>query len=279
MVPAQRSRIGAALTAGAVFLSPLSAFADDASCIASHVEAQRQQKAGKTRSARDALVACANPSCPTVLVDECTSLLAEVEKSVPTIVLEARDAAGNDLGAVRVSIGGQELTARLDGKALEIDPGEHTFRFETDGFSALDQTVIVREGDKNRRIGVVFSTQLPSTPPSNPGGGRDISPAFWVSGSVGIAGLALFGGLGIAGLMKRGDLDDQGCAPTCASEEVDEVRGLFIGADVSLAIGIAGLALAPIFYFTSPVEPAVKASGLTLDFGFGGTTATIRGAF
>jgi hypothetical protein len=266
------------LTVG-VLVCARTARADDASCIAAHVEAQRLQKAGKVRSARDSLVTCANPSCPAMLVGECSSMLAEVDKSVPTIVLEAQDSNGRDLGDVRVSIGGQLLTPRLDGKAIELDPGEHTFRFETPGFAALEQTVIVREGDKNRRIGVVFSAGPVSPPPVDPDGDRDISPAFWASGAVGVAGLVLFGALGLTGLQQRSDLDEQGCAPNCDPDDVDQTRALFIGADVSLAIGIAGLALTPVFYFTSPMKPASKSGGVTLHFGVGGTAATFGGAF
>lgn len=268
-----------ALTLGTLVCAPATARSDDATCIASHVEAQRLQKAGKVRAARDALVTCANPSCPAMLVGECTTMLGEVDKSVPTIVLEAQDSNGRDLGDVRVSIGPQVLASRLDGKAIELDPGEHTFRFETPGFTPLEQTVIIREGDKNRRIGVVFDAKPPTKPPVDPDGDRDISPAFWVSGAVGIAGLVAFGALGITGIQKRGDLDDLGCAPNCDSSAVDEVRGLFIGADVSLAIGIAGLALTPVFYFTSPKKPAGKASTVTLHFGFEGTVAKLGGSF
>jgi hypothetical protein len=116
-------------------------------------------------------------------------------------------------------------------------------------------------------------------PPVEPDSERDISPAFWASGAVGVAGLVLFGALGLTGLQKRSDLDEQGCAPNCDSGDVDAVRGLFIGADISLAIGIAGLALTPVFYFTSPKKPASKVSGVTLHFGFDGTTAKFGGAF
>ncbi len=274
-----RARAVIALTLSTFVCAPRYVRADDASCIASHVEAQRLLKAGKVRAGRDALVTCANPSCPAMLVGECTTMLGEVDKSLPTVVLEAQDSNGRDLGDVRVSIGEQVLATRLDGKAIELDPGEHTFRFETAGFTALEQTVIVREGDKNRRIGVVFSATAVSKPAVDTDGDRDISPAFWASGAVGVAGLVLFGALGITGIQKRSDLDDQGCSPNCSTDDVDEVRGLFIGADVSLAIGIAGLALTPVFYFTSPKKAADKPASVTLHFGFQGTVAKLGGTF
>lgn len=256
--------------------------ADDASCIESHVEAQRLRRARKVRAARDALVECANPACPSIIVGECTEMLTEIDKAVPTIVLEARDPTGRDLGDVRVTIGGVVIAKRLGGRSLEIDPGEHTFRFEAPGAAPVDRTVIIREGDKNRRIAVVLGEPKSAPVPVEPAGGeRRISPAFWVSGSIGVAGLALFGGLGVAGLVKRGELDDLGCQPNCPTADVDETRGLFLGADISLAIGVAGLALAPIFYFTSPVdtEPRTKDTVSSLRLGIAGSTITVGGAF
>jgi hypothetical protein len=62
---------------------PSFARADDAACISAHVEAQRLEKAGKARAARDALVTCAKPECPAVLVTECSTMLVEIEGSIP----------------------------------------------------------------------------------------------------------------------------------------------------------------------------------------------------
>lgn len=227
-------------------------------CIAAHVEAQRLQKSAKLREARAVLVRCSDPACPSVLVQECTDLFAQVDQAVPSLVFVARDEQGRDIADARVLDGDAVLLERLDGKAVEVDPGEHRFRIERPGAEAVEQELVVREGDKLRRVEVVFG-QASATPPATDGE-RDVTPAFWIVGSAGLVGLTLFGALAGAGLAKKNDLDDRACAPACPSSDVDEARSLFLGADISLGIGLAALAVAPILYFTSPIEPANESS-------------------
>lgn len=226
--------------------------ADDptAQCIASHVEAQRLRKDKQLRAARAALVRCSASSCPAVLVEECTGLLAELDAALPSLLFVARDDAGRDVADARVLLGGAVLLERLDGKAVELDPGEHVFRIEREGSTPIERRVVVREGDKLRRIDVTFGAPEGAAPGA---GDRQVTPAFWIVGAAGLVGLSLFGGLGGAGLAEKSALDDDGCAPACASDDVDRVRSLFLGADISLGIGLAALAVAPILYFTSPV--------------------------
>lgn len=230
-------------------------------CIAAHVEAQRLRKSSKLQAARKALVRCADAGCPAVLVEECTALLSEADKAQPSLVFVARDEAGLDIADARVLEGDAVLLERLDGKAVELDPGEHKLRLERKGSQPIEQTLIVREGDKLRRVEVVFTTQV--SVHSEPGE-RDVSPAFWIVGSTGLVGLALFGGLGIAGISKKGALDDLGCAPRCATEDVDEARTLFLAADISLGVGLAALAVAPVLFFTSPFVASSSAATLSL---------------
>jgi len=241
------------LGAGAALALARPARADDetATCIAAHLDAQRLQRDRQVRAARDTLVKCSRPVCPPLVRQECSTMFAEIDRAIPTVVLEARDAEGRDIADARVSIGARTLSERLDGRAVEIDPGEHVFRFERPGAAPVETRVIVREGDKGRRVGVTF----PPTAEQPAEMHRDVHPLFWVAGGVGVVGLGLFGALGIAGLSARADLDDRGCKPSCPGEEVDRPRNLFIGADISLAIGVAALVAAPIVYFTSPMSP------------------------
>ena len=48
-----------------------------------------------------------------------------------SVVPAAKDKKGRDIVDVKVSIDGKVVTETLDGKALPVDPGVHTFRFET----------------------------------------------------------------------------------------------------------------------------------------------------
>jgi hypothetical protein len=241
------------LCAAVVALSPPTQADDDtAGCIAAHLEAQRLQRDRQVRAARDALVRCSRQVCPPLVLEECSTMLLDIERAIPTVVFEARDAGGLDIADARVSIGQLTLSERLDGRAVEVDPGEHVFRFDRPGTQPVETRVVVREGDKGRRVGVVFPQQ--NEAPAEQALERDLNPLFWVAGGVGVVGVGLFGALGIAGLTNRSDLDDLGCKPDCPPEDVDEARSFFIAADISLAVGVAALVAAPIIYFSSPMS-------------------------
>lgn len=254
----------ALLTAAAVLTAGRGARADDAptpteACVAAHVAAQREQRAGKLLSARASARTCARPECPAVIVEECTAMFAAAEKALPSVVFRVKDERGADVVNAKVFDGDALIAERLDGKSVEVDPGEHRFRVEREGAPPVTQTVLVREGESLRTV--AFGDDRASTGSS---GGASISPAFWVLGATGLVGLGLFAGLGGAGLAKRGELVDAACAPDCDSGDVDAVRGLFLGADISLGLGVASLAAATLVYFLVP-GPSGSASALRID--------------
>lgn len=254
----------ALLPAVAVLTAGLAARADEAptpteACVAAHVAAQREQRAGKLLAARASARNCAKPECPAVIVEECTAMFAAASKALPSVVFRVKDARGADVVNAKVFDGEVLIAERLDGKSIEVDPGEHRFRVERDGASPMTQTVLVREGESLRTV--AFGDELA---PATSGGGAGVSPAFWVLGATGLVGLGLFAGLGGGGLAKRGELVDAACAPRCDSGEVDAVRGLFLGADISLGLGVASLAAATLVYFLAPGASGA-ASALRLD--------------
>jgi len=108
------------------------------------------------RAARAELLVCAAANCPTDVRNECTRRVAEVNAAMPTIVFEAKMANGNDVSAVKVTMDGQTLVERLEGTALSIDPGEHTFLFETAGQDPIQKQFVINEGVKDRRERIVF---------------------------------------------------------------------------------------------------------------------------
>ena len=68
-----------------------------------------------------------------------------------------KDAAGNDLHDVRVSIDGQLLVDHVEGQSLTIDVGEHHLRFQATGFNEIETTVVAQEGQHKLRV-LVFLT-------------------------------------------------------------------------------------------------------------------------
>jgi hypothetical protein len=152
-----------------------------------------------------------------------------------------RDRAGRETGAVRVRIDGELLLERVGGEAVPVDPGEHTFRFETAGEPSIDRRIIVRQGEKNRRVAIRFGREL--TPPPEQSDARPI--AAWVLGGVGVAAMATFAGFAIAGRMQEDEL--AACAPACSGAEADVMYDRYLAADIALGIGVATLVASGVF--------------------------------
>jgi hypothetical protein len=140
-------------------LASLSAFADETSaskCSETYVRAQTLRNERRLMESREALRACALSGCKDFIVRDCVHWLDQVQTSLPTVVPVATDGAGNDLGRVRVSIDGKVLLETIDGRAIEVDPGPHTFLFEGPDAARVEKQVIVAEGEKGKRIATVL---------------------------------------------------------------------------------------------------------------------------
>jgi hypothetical protein len=233
---------------------------------------------------------CSAPSCPADIRAECLRRVAETNVAIPTIVFEAKDASGNDLSAVKVSMDGQTLAERLEGPALSIDPGVHVFTFETSGQPAVQKQFVIREGEKDRReritVGALAagapaassaetaSTENPlilkAEPAAAPspaastswGAQRDVGV---VLGAAGVAGLATGVIFSLVYDSRAKAFNDNGCStavvmngpPGCQSRR-DSVRSaeyVFVAGYASAAVlGGVGAYL----FFTAPTETSSK---------------------
>lgn len=141
---------------------------------------------------------------------------------------------------MRVTMDGQLRSEALDGKAVPVDPGTHTLRFEHGGETPIDQQIVVREGEKSRVVTVSWAKVVAST---DAGGDRGSAPAAssgtaaWVFGGLGAVSLATFGVLGIHGATRRSDLERE-CFGRCSQTKIDSVKTEFAVADVALGVGI-----------------------------------------
>lgn len=287
-----RLTLGCGSLAALATLAP-SAHADaKAECVAAYEDAQTLRSKSELRAAHEKLLVCAAESCPKVVLDQCAGWLDEVEKATPTVNFAITDEQGKDLADVTVSFDGTVLKSGLDGKAVSVDPGRHTFKFEAQGRKPIEQMVVVREGEKNRQIDATWKGAAAPPPdkpivPVAPESGGKLSPAFWVLGGVGVVGLGLFatfGGLGMS--QKSKDAGPGGCAPKCTDAEVGSIHTKFVVADVSLALGLASLAGAGVFgvlALTSknPPPKAPPATSFSITGGplVGGGYAGVTGRF
>ena len=133
------------------------ASADVQACLGASEKGQRARSAGKLREAREQFLLCSSDGCPAMVRRDCAQWQGEVIATLPSVVLGAKDRVGRDLFDVTVSVDGETLVRKLDGKSLPIDPGPHTFKFETAGAPPVVERALVKEGEKTRVITVTFA--------------------------------------------------------------------------------------------------------------------------
>ncbi len=259
------SRSALLLSLACTLLATPSRAAEEETCVAAYDESQRTRRAGKLVKTRDTLLVCAQESCPPAVTKACTRWLEEVNASLPTVVLGAKDGTGRDVIDVEVFDGTTAISDKLDGRAVPLDPGAHELRFVFPGGVEVVERVLLRESEKNR----VVTAQLPATPkPSNevqdkpapreppapqPAPSTGPPTASIVLGAVGVAALASFAYFGITAKRDADDLDES-CAPNCPKADTDAVKNKALIADISLGVGIASLAGATYFWVTA--QPA-----------------------
>jgi hypothetical protein len=155
------------------------------------------------RATREQLLVCSALTCPAEVRAECERRVVEVNAAIPTLVFEAKNAAGGDLSDVSVTMDGKPLAARLEGNAISIDPGAHSFHFEADREPPIDRSFVLHEGEKDRRERIVFGL-LPAAPAASVARAPQESAGHGqrllglIVGGAGLAGLGLggvFGGL------------------------------------------------------------------------------------
>jgi hypothetical protein len=240
-------------------------------CVAANDGGQDARQAGKLADARERFALCMAPSCPQPVREDCARRLEEVSRATPSVVFDAKDAAGSDLAAVRATADGRLLAERLDGAAVDVDPGEHRFVFEVAGQAPIERVLVVHEGEKARRISIVFgaavarpsATSRVSTEPAvePPGINTRRAIALAVAGA-GVAGLALGIGSGVASNSKHSALDAEcspsGACPSSAQNDLSGFRSLRTVSTVGYIVGGVGLAGGVLLWFTAPSQPDGK---------------------
>jgi hypothetical protein len=211
-------------------------------CLAAHEDALALRAQKQPHAAREKLVACARVECPTVVRKECGEQLALVEKDAPTVVLEARDESGADTTAVKVSMDGRPLVPRLTGAAVDVEPGEHLFRFEREAGAPVEQRVLVVEGEKNRKVVADFASLIAKPAPADAARPSSVEPRHVpvVAYVVGGVALAAFGSFAFFALSGKGTENDlaSSCSPSCSDAQLAPVKRDYLIADVSLGIGV-----------------------------------------
>jgi hypothetical protein len=297
----------AAVIASSAWLSTDTAQAADEKqvCLGAYISAQRLRQEDKLIEAREQLLLCARDLCPATLKKDCTTWTAEVDQATPSVVIDARNADGGDVIDVKVTVDGKPFAERIDGKARPLNPGVHTFHYETEGSPAVEEKVVIRAGDKMRKLTVKFAPQgkqsgvTPTPGPSadKPGhetspdgdkdgsadkgtGSRPVPVVVYVLGGVGVAALAGFTYFAVKFNGQVSDLDS--CKPRCSPDQVDDAKSTRTLSYIPLGIGVASLGAATILYLARPtVKPETSGYGPHLDVHqvAGGGLATFSTSF
>jgi len=284
-----------------VALLPTTAAADTKTCVAAHASAQREVKAGRLKQAAQSFTTCGSDNaCPEQLRAECAELLDKVKTSVPTVIFTALDGKGADVSSVKIYVDDTLLLDGLDGRPVELDPGKYHFRFILPDNTELSVDALVREGEKNRVVGVRApeeKTPVVSAPSAATGPAPIESPpkpletstpvGAWIATGVAVVGFGTFGTFAMLGNADKNKLND--CAPNCAESEHDRRDSLktkYLVADVGLGVGAVSAIVAGILFLSSgPSEADRRAKkepenrGLSFNATTNGGQLLLRGRF
>ncbi len=245
------------------------------SCTDASSQGQIQRDAHKFVEARNQFILCAKKECPGVVRKDCTTWLEQVQASLPTVVPIATDEAGNTLANVKVLMDGKLLVEKIDGRAVEVNPGTYAFTFEAPDGTRAEKQVVVAEGEKDKRITATVAkppevsalaapapapAPAPAAPAPAPVVLTETSSGPWktigiVTGAVGVVGIGLGSVFGVMASSKKGSAGcnsnsqcpNQGDVNTLsdAQSNGNVATGLFIAGSILTAGGIMIFALAP----------------------------------
>lgn len=202
-------------------------------CVDANARGQIARKQGQLHAALEAFRTCAESACPTVVRRDCADRVVDVERAIPTIVVEAT-AGGRKIDGATFLVDGATFRPHADGSASEIDPGPHHFVFRVPGKPDVARDVAVDEGARGQVVGATFD----EAPRKN---GNFVPIGIGV-GSAGLVGVVLGGVFGVLTLSTwstvKGECAD---AATCdyakATSDRDQALTWATASDVAFVIG------------------------------------------
>jgi hypothetical protein len=242
-----RLLIGVATMLAAPVLHADVAQQEDAACFDAAVAGQKAQKAGELGNARAAFLQCARAVCPAEVTARCTNWVAEIDAAMPSVLIAAQDDRGHDLLNGVIRIDGVSHPEALEGQSVTLEPGPHALRLETVGRAPVEQSVVVREHEKNRRVVLRIAPLVVV---------HRTSIVPFVLGGVGVAFALSFASFATAGVVDR---QSSACdsAPGCSPTDASRVRAELAIADISLALaGVFVIAAIIDFVATRPSASA-----------------------
>jgi hypothetical protein len=252
-------------------------------CSDAYTKAQEERLAGRLMRARALLQTCQEPSCPEVIVNDCSRWLAEVEADLPSVRISTRDRSGSPVEGASAQLDGRALSADELAAALILDPGPHQLRVVAPGFKARELEVSLSPEDRDRRVDVRLERQPPAVvapasrpepqsvteQPEAPRTSTSFPVAATVLAGTGVVALGASIYFGISAKSKYDDLETR-CAPDCASGDIDAVQTRALLSDLSLATSLIAFGGAAWLYWREPAsKPTTARLGLAPTLGGG----------
>lgn len=249
-----------------------------AECIAANEHSLDLRDQGKLLDARGQLALCAASTCPDAIQQACRGRIAELNAAIPTIVFDVKDALGRDLPDVKLSVDGKPA-GTVGVTAIPLDPGQHTFRFEAAGHPPAEKTLVMREGEAEKREAVVIGEIEQPTPKTA------TSHRKLLGVVVGGAGVAAMGAAGVLALVAKSSYDGaQGCSGSqCTNRDgfntSNSARSLGDVATVLLVAGGAVAATGALLWLTAPRVDSAAQTGASWRVGVTPGGAILRARF
>jgi hypothetical protein len=145
----------------AILASSSLAIADTSkeACVDAHSRGQDARDQGKITLARKLFLTCAQSGCPAAVQGDCARFADDLSNLQPTVNFVARDSNGNDLPNTTVYVDGMLVATTIDGKPVDIDPGNHTVKFSNGGKDEI-VTVVIGSGEKGRVVQARFQSAV-----------------------------------------------------------------------------------------------------------------------
>ena len=253
----------------ALFFAQIAFAGPKEECSSAYDQTQALRRDHRLQSAHQAAVVCSRDVCTDFIRSDCTKWMAEIDASQPTVVFEVHDTAGRDISQVRIALDGRPWLDHLDGTAKPIDPGQHTLQYAIAGAQPTNDTILIREGEKNRKVTASFDNGVlrinPGASDSSTGASANVGP--WIL--VGIGGASLITGAVTGGLVIHDkSVTNAHCfdaTKTCDSTgEPAAAQGRVLGpvTTVTLAVGGVAVAAGVIWYAATPHRKSSNAASL-----------------
>jgi hypothetical protein len=279
-----------------------------ASCAQAYESAQENRAAGQLQETRKRLSVCARPECPSFVQKDCARWLEEVDRELPSVVLQVEGLDAAAAARVAIQLDGVVVPEALGGP-IALDPGRHELVAESVGRPSITRVIVAQQGVQNRAVTFDFApvpvpAPLPDATVDAGSDGTSLRPFAYVAWGVGAVGLGMFAVLGTLGRADERALKDDCpnatvdpmfvdpangvCLKARADERKDIYEREFLLADVGLVTGIVGTVTGTVLFILAATDSSGGDSAssrgnaaVELDLGptRGGGYATLRGTF